>query len=53
MINNGIVFVPLDVARQALNVGNAVSMITLKTVSGDEDKVTKELTDSFKIKTLI
>jgi putative ABC transport system permease protein len=52
MINNGIVFVPLDVARQALNVGNAVSMITLKTVSGDEDKVTKELTDSFKNKNL-
>jgi len=52
MINNGIVFVPLDVARQALNVGNAVSMITLKTVSGDEDTVTKELTDSFKNKNL-
>jgi len=52
MINNGIVFVPLDVARQALNVGNAVSMITLKTVSGDEDTLTKELTDSFKNKNL-
>jgi len=52
MINNGIVFVPLDVARQALNVGNAVSMITLKTVSGDEDTVTKALTDSFKNKNL-
>ncbi len=52
MINNGIVFVPLDVARQALNVGNAVSMIALKTVSGDEDTVTKALTDSFKNKGL-
>ena len=52
MINNGIVFVPLDVARQALNVGNAVSMIALKTVSGDEDTVTKALTDSFKNKDL-
>jgi len=52
MINNGIVFVPLDVARQALNVGNAVSMIALKTVSGDEDKVTKALTGSFKNKGL-
>jgi len=52
MINNGIVFVPLEVAQKALNVGNAVSMITLKTVSGDEDKVTKELTDSFKNKNL-
>jgi len=52
MINNGIVFIPLDVARQALNVGNAVSMIALKTVSGDEDTVTKALTDSFKNKNL-
>ena len=52
MINNGIVFVPLEVAQKALNVGNAVSMITLKTVSGDEDTVTKELTDSFKNKNL-
>jgi len=52
MINNGIVFVPLDVARQALNVGNAVSMIALKTVSGDEDTVSKALTDSFKNKSL-
>jgi putative ABC transport system permease protein len=52
MINNGIVFVPLDVAQEALNVGNAVSMLTLKTVSGDEDTVTKALTDSFKNKNL-
>jgi len=52
MINNGIVFVPLGVAQQALNVGNAVSMFALKTVSGDEDIVTKALTDSFKNKGL-
>jgi putative ABC transport system permease protein len=52
MINNGIVFVPLDVARQALNVGNVISMIALKTVSGDEDTITKTLTDSFKSKNL-
>jgi len=52
MINNGIVFVPLDVAQQALNVGDAVSMIALKTVSGDEDTITKELTESFKNKNL-
>jgi len=52
MINNGIVFVPLDVARQALNVGNAVSMIALKTVSGNEDTVTKALKDRFKNKNL-
>jgi len=50
MINNGIVFVPLDVAQQALNVGNGVTMLALKTVSGDEDTVTKALTDSFKNK---
>jgi len=31
VINNGIVFVPLNVAQQALNVENAVSMITIKT----------------------
>ena len=52
MINNGIVFVPLGVAQQALNVGNAVSMFALKTVSGDEDIVTKALTDSLKNKNL-
>lgn len=50
MINNGIVFVPLDVAQQALNVGNGVSLLALKTVSGDEDTVTKALMDSFKNK---
>ena len=50
MINNGIVFVPLDVAQQALNVGNGVTMLALKTVSGDEDTATKALTDSFKNK---
>ncbi|MHC2994163.1 MAG: ABC transporter permease [Candidatus Atribacteria bacterium] len=52
MINNGIVFVPLDVAQQALNVGNGVSLLALKTVSGDEDTITKVLTDSFKNKDL-
>ncbi|MDD5015103.1 MAG: FtsX-like permease family protein [Atribacterota bacterium] len=31
VINNGIVFVPLDIARQALNVENGISMITIKT----------------------
>jgi putative ABC transport system permease protein len=52
MINNGIVFVPLDIAQQALNIGNRVSLLALKTVSGDEDKITKALTDSFKDKGL-
>jgi len=31
VINNGIVFVPLDIAQQALNVENGISMITIKT----------------------
>jgi len=50
MTNNGIVFVPLDLAQQALNVGNGVSLLALKTVSGDEDTIAKALTDSFKNK---
>lgn len=52
MINNGIVFVPLDVAQQALNVDNGVSLFALKTVSGEEDRIIKELTESFKNKNL-
>ena len=31
VINNGIVFVPLDIAQQALNVENGISMITIRT----------------------
>jgi putative ABC transport system permease protein len=31
VINNGIVFVPLDIVQQALNVENGISMITIKT----------------------
>jgi putative ABC transport system permease protein len=30
VINNGIVFVPLDIARQALNVENGISMLAVK-----------------------
>src|SRR5665648_16664 len=52
MINNGIVFVPLDIAQQALNIGNGVSLFALKTTSGDEDKITKALMNSFKEKNL-
>ena len=52
MINNGIVFVPLDVAQEALNVDNGVSLFALKTVSGEEDRIIKELTGSFKNKNL-
>ncbi|MBU4362401.1 FtsX-like permease family protein [bacterium] len=50
--NNGVVFVPLDIAQQALNVGNGVSLLALKTASGDEDKIIKALTDGFKNKDL-
>ena len=52
MINNGIVFVPLDVAQEALNLDNGVSLFALKTVSGEEDRIIKELTGSFKNKNL-
>ncbi|MFH1002115.1 MAG: FtsX-like permease family protein [bacterium] len=50
--NNGVVFVPLDIAQQALNVGDGVSLLALKTASGDEDKIIKALTDGFKNKDL-
>lgn len=36
LINNGIVFVPLDIAQQALNVENGISMITIKTNKEEE-----------------
>ncbi len=36
VINNGIVFVPLDIAQQALNVENGISMITIRTNKGKE-----------------
>ncbi|PIZ27920.1 hypothetical protein COY43_03340, partial [Candidatus Berkelbacteria bacterium CG_4_10_14_0_8_um_filter_35_9_33_8] len=52
MINNGVVFVPLDIAQQALNVDNGFSLLALKTASGDEDKIGKVLMDSFKDKDL-
>jgi putative ABC transport system permease protein len=52
MINNGIVFIPLDIAQQALNVGNEVSLLAMKTASGDEDKITRALMDGFKNKNL-
>ena len=36
VINNGIVFIPLDIAQQALNVENGISMITIRTNKGKE-----------------
>ncbi|GAB4112931.1 MAG: ABC transporter permease [Candidatus Caldatribacteriota bacterium] len=52
MINNGIVFVPLKVAQQALNVDNGVSLLALKTIPGEEDTVIKGLKNSFQNKNL-
>jgi len=52
MINNGIVFVPLEIAQEALNIGNMVSILAIKTVTGDEGTVIKALADSFKDKEL-
>jgi len=52
MINNGIVFVPLEIAQEALNVGNGISMLAIKTVTGEEGTVIKALVDSFKDKGL-
>jgi len=52
MINNGIVFVPLDIAQQALNVENSVSMLRLKISSGEEEKIKKVLTKNFQQKDL-
>jgi len=52
MINNGIVFVPLDIAQQALNVENGVSMLRLKTFSEEEEKIKKILTENFQKKDL-
>ena len=36
LVNNTIVFIPLDIARKALNVEDGVSMITIKTDKGKE-----------------
>ena len=43
VINNGFVFVPLDIARQALNVENGISMITIKT---DKEKEISPIIDN-------
>jgi len=52
MINNSVVFVPLEIAQQALNVGNGISMIRLKASSQNEEKTKKLLTENFKQKDL-
>jgi len=43
VINNGIVFVPLDIAQQALNVEDGISMITIKT---NKEKEINHIIDS-------
>ena len=53
VLNNGIVFVPLDVARQALNVKNDVSMLTIKADTGKEiDSIVDDINQSFQEKKL-
>jgi len=53
VLNNGIVFVPLDVARQALNVKNDVSMLTIKVDTGKEiDSIVDDINQSFQEKKL-
>ncbi len=53
LINNGIVFVPLDIARQALNVENGVSMMTIKANKGKNiDPIIEEINQNFQKKNL-
>ncbi len=53
LINNGIVFVPLDIARKALNVENGVSMMTIKTIKGKNiDPIIEKLNQNFQKKNL-
>ena len=51
VINNGIVFVPLDIAQQALNVEDGVSIITIKTNKGKEiDPIIDNINQNFQEK---
>jgi putative ABC transport system permease protein len=52
MVNGGIVFVALDIAQQALNVGNSVSMITLKLAQRNEKNIAEILNQNFQRKGL-
>jgi len=52
MVNSGTVFVPLDIAQQALNVENRVSLIAIKVNPGYEESVTETLNQNFKRKDL-
>lgn len=52
MVNSGTVFVPLDIAQQALNVENRASLIAIKVNPGYEESVTETLNQNFKRKDL-
>ena len=52
MVNSGTVFVPLDIAQQALNVENRVSLIAVKVKPGYEESVTETLNQNFRRKDL-
>jgi putative ABC transport system permease protein len=53
LINNGIVFVPLDIAQQALNVENGMSMMTIKTIKGKNIvPIIEEINQNFQKKNL-
>ena len=52
MVNSGTVFVPLDIAQQALNVENRVSLIAIKVNPGYEESVTETLNQNFNRKDL-
>lgn len=52
MLNSGTVFVPLDIAQQALNVENRVSLIAVKLNPGDEESVSETLNQNFRRKDL-
>jgi len=48
MVNAGTVFVPLDIAQQALNVENSVSLIAVKVKPGYEENIAETLNQNFK-----
>jgi putative ABC transport system permease protein len=52
MVNGGTVFVPLDIAQQALNVENSVSLIAVKLNPGYEENITEILNQNFQRKGL-
>jgi putative ABC transport system permease protein len=52
MVNGGTVFVPLDIAQQALNVENSVSLIAVKLNPGYEENITEILNRNFQRKGL-